>query len=77
MVKFINVTKFYPPNTYALRNVSFHIKPGEFVSIIGRSGAGKSTIIKLLIAEEKPTKGKIIIGGWDFVTLINLTIFQI
>ncbi|MCD6471436.1 cell division ATP-binding protein FtsE [bacterium] len=65
MVKFINVTKFYPPNTYALRNVSFHIKPGEFVSIIGRSGAGKSTIIKLLIAEEKPTKGKIIIGGWD------------
>jgi len=65
MVKFINVTKFYPPNIYALRDVSFHIKPGEFVSIIGRSGAGKSTIIKLLIAEEKPTKGRIIIGGWD------------
>ncbi|MFA5050926.1 MAG: cell division ATP-binding protein FtsE [Patescibacteria group bacterium] len=65
MIKFVNVTKFYRPNTYALRNVSFHIKPGEFVSIVGQSGAGKSTIIKLLTAEEKADEGKIIIGGWD------------
>ncbi|MDD3101808.1 MAG: cell division ATP-binding protein FtsE [Patescibacteria group bacterium] len=65
MIKFANVTKFYRPNTYALRNVSFHIKPGEFVSIVGQSGAGKSTIIKLLTAEEKADEGKIIIGGWD------------
>jgi cell division transport system ATP-binding protein len=69
MIKFINVTKFYPPNVYALRDVSFHIKPGEFVSIVGQSGAGKSTIIKLLIAEERPTKGKIIIGGWDITNI--------
>jgi len=69
MIKFINVTKFYPPSTYALRNVSFHIKPGEFVSIIGQSGAGKSTIIKLLIAEEKVTKGRIIVGGWDITNI--------
>ncbi|MDD5626287.1 MAG: cell division ATP-binding protein FtsE [Patescibacteria group bacterium] len=65
MIKFANVTKFYRPNTYALRNVSFHIKPGEFVSIVGQSGAGKSTIIKLLTAEEKADEGKIIIGEWD------------
>lgn len=65
MIKFINVTKFYPPNTYALRNVSFHIKPKEFVSIVGQSGAGKSTITRLLSAEEKLTKGRIIVGGWD------------
>ena len=69
MIKFINVTKFYPPSTYALRNVSFHIKPGEFVSIVGQSGAGKSTIIKLLIAEEKVTKGRIIVGGWDITNI--------
>jgi len=65
MIKFVNVSKFYPPSVYALRNVSFHIKPGEFVSIVGQSGAGKSTIISLLIAEEMPTEGKIIVGGWD------------
>jgi len=65
MIKFINVSKVYSLNVFALRNVSFHIKPGEFISIVGQSGAGKTTILKLIIAEEKPTKGKIIIGGWD------------
>lgn len=65
MIKFLNVSKFYPPSTYALKNLSFHIKPGELVSIVGQSGAGKSTIIKLLIAEERPTQGRIIVGGWD------------
>jgi len=69
MVKFINVTKFYPPSTFALRAVSFHIKPGEFVSIVGQSGAGKSTIIRLLIAEERATEGRIIIGGWDITNI--------
>lgn len=72
MIKFVNVTKLYPPDVCALRNVSFHIKPGEFVSIVGQSGAGKSTIIKLLIAEERVTKGKIIVGGWD-ITKIKST----
>jgi len=65
MIKFVKVSKFYPPDVFALRNVSFHIKPGEFVSVVGQSGAGKTTIIKLIIAQEKPSKGKIIIGGWD------------
>lgn len=69
MIKFVNISKFYPPDTYALRNVSFHIKPHAFVSIVGQSGAGKSTIAKLLIAEEKATKGKIIVGGWDITNI--------
>ncbi|MEK7580400.1 MAG: cell division ATP-binding protein FtsE [Patescibacteria group bacterium] len=65
MIKFVNVTKFYRPATYALRNINFYIRPGEFVSFIGRSGAGKSTIIKILIGEEKITNGRVIIGDWD------------
>ncbi len=65
MIKFVNISKFYPPNVYALRDVSFHIKPSEFVSVVGQSGAGKTTLIKLLIAEERPSAGKIIIGDWD------------
>jgi cell division transport system ATP-binding protein len=71
MIKFVNVSKFYPPNVYALRNISFHIRPGEFVSIVGQSGAGKTTIIKLLLAEEKVTSGKILLGDWD-ITKIKL-----
>lgn len=65
MIKFINVSKTYPGGTRALRDVNFHIKPGEFVSLVGQSGAGKTTLIKLLIAEQKINSGKIIIGDWD------------
>ncbi|MFH0814633.1 MAG: cell division ATP-binding protein FtsE [Candidatus Falkowbacteria bacterium] len=70
MIRFRNVTKHYDPNVYALRDFSLHIKPQDFVSIVGKSGAGKTTLIKLLTAEERPTKGKIIVGGWD-ITDIN------
>ena len=59
MIKFVNVTKFYPPQNFALKNINFHIAPGEFVSIVGQSGAGKTTLLKLIIAEEKPTKGQL------------------
>lgn len=69
MIKFANVSKFYTPNTHALRNVSFHIRPAELVSIVGQSGAGKSTIVKLLMSEERVTEGKIIIGGWDITKI--------
>lgn len=65
MIKFVNVSKIYPPDIYALKDINLYIRPGEFVSIVGQSGAGKTTFIKLLIAEERPTKGKIIIGDWD------------
>lgn len=64
-----NITKFYPPNTLALDDVSLHIKPKEFVSIVGRSGTGKTTLVKMIIAEEKPTKGRIIVGGWDITDI--------
>jgi len=65
MIVFQNVTKTYNHGTVALEKVSFKIQQNEFVSIVGRSGAGKSTIIKLLIGEEKPTKGKVFFGSYE------------
>lgn len=59
MLIFKNITKIYPPNIVALDNVSFEINAGEFVLLIGRSGAGKTTILKILRREEDPTKGQI------------------
>ena len=46
--------------------VSLHVEPNEFVIIVGQSGAGKSTLLKLLTREERPTSGKIIVGGIDY-----------
>ncbi|MFH1162320.1 MAG: cell division ATP-binding protein FtsE [Candidatus Jorgensenbacteria bacterium] len=65
MIIFQNVTKTYNHNAVALDKVSFKIQPGEFASIVGRSGAGKSTVVKLLIAEEQPTKGQIFFGSYE------------
>ena len=65
MITLRNVSKLYPPDIHALKNLSLHIEPGEFVSIVGASGTGKTTVVKMLIAEERPTKGQIVIGGWD------------
>ncbi|MFZ1324144.1 MAG: cell division ATP-binding protein FtsE [Candidatus Saccharimonadales bacterium] len=53
----------------ALERISLHIEPKEFVIIVGSSGAGKSTLLKLLTREEKPTTGKIIVGGIDYERL--------
>ena len=68
MIDFINVTKEYS-DTSALKNVSFHIENGEFVFIIGHSGAGKTTLTKLLLHEEKATEGQIIVDGIDVTNL--------
>lgn len=70
MILLDRVTKQYA-NTpeAALDRVSLHIEPKEFVIIIGASGAGKSTLLKLLTREEKPTGGKIIVGGIDYEQL--------
>lgn len=65
MIRLKNVAKIYPPNIVGLEGVSLHIQPGEFVSVVGQSGTGKSTLAKLLFAEERPSRGQIEIGGWD------------
>jgi len=59
MIKFQNVSKIYSAKTAALDGVSFEVKEKEFVSIVGKSGSGKTTLFKLILAEEKPTSGRI------------------
>ena len=69
MIDLINVKKVFSGQTTALKNVNLHIEAGEFVSIVGQSGSGKTTIIRMLIAETKATTGKVIIGGWDITKI--------
>lgn len=69
MIQLRNVSKTYPGGTVGVRDVHLSVKPGEFVSIVGMSGTGKSTLIRLIIAEEKPTRGQVIIGGWDITNI--------
>ncbi len=65
MIAFQNITKAYDGGMPALDDVTFKINPGEFVSLVGRSGAGKSTAISLLIGEERPTKGRVFFGQYE------------
>ncbi len=65
MVELVKVTKIYPPDVVALRNVSFTARRGEIIFLTGASGAGKSTLLKLLCRQERPTKGLIEINGTD------------
>ena len=68
MILLDRVSKTYSKrsDSAALEHISLHIEPKEFVIIVGPSGAGKSTLLKLLTREEKPTTGKIIVGGIDY-----------
>ena len=65
MILFDSVSKIYSSNFFALKDVNLNIESGEFVSIVGQSGAGKTTVLKLLTAEEAPTKGKVVLDNYD------------
>ncbi len=65
MIEFRNISKHYPGDSAALERITLTIEDGEFVSIVGQSGTGKTTLVKLLIAEERPSEGRILVGGWD------------
>ena len=70
MIEFRNVSKTYDSNgTHDLSNVNIKIEDGEFVFVVGSSGAGKSTFLKLIMHEEKPTEGEIIFNEYSSSTL--------
>ncbi len=71
MIYFDNVSKKYPDGTHSLESVMLSITPGEFVSIVGHSGAGKTTLAKLILAEESPTEGSVFFESTDIQSFSN------
>ena len=69
MVSFSAVAKRYPGGHEALKEVSFTIEPGELVFLTGRSGAGKSTVLKLIPAIERPSSGSVLVNGQNVASL--------
>ncbi|PIQ91631.1 MAG: cell division ATP-binding protein FtsE [Parcubacteria group bacterium CG11_big_fil_rev_8_21_14_0_20_39_22] len=77
MIYFDNVSKIYDDNSIALQDVSFSIEPNEFVSIVGHSGAGKTTLIKMMLAEQRPTAGQVFFESVDVHNLRRQEILDI
>ena len=69
MITLLHVSKTYSRANRILDDVNLFIDSGEFVSVVGQSGAGKTTLVKLLIAEEKADEGQVIVGDWDISNL--------
>ena len=69
MIEFKNVSKKYGTGTLAVDNANFTIEKGEFAFLIGNSGCGKSTIIKMMLKEEEPSAGNIFINGRDITNI--------
>ena len=74
MIKFTNVTKSYQKDHAVLDGLNLTINDGEFVFIIGESGAGKTTMMKLLLREEKPDSGKLIVGDTDLTRISSFKV---
>lgn len=69
MILFENVKKSYPNGTLALDGVNLQVEDGEFIFIVGHSGAGKTTMMKMLLCEEQPTSGRIVVGDYELTNL--------
>ncbi|HEY4507641.1 MAG TPA: cell division ATP-binding protein FtsE [Candidatus Paceibacterota bacterium] len=69
MIYFDRVTKIYEDDTAALRSVTFRVAPHELVALVGRSGAGKTSLLKMLLGEEKPTSGSVYFESADVQTM--------
>ncbi|HYW27253.1 MAG TPA: cell division ATP-binding protein FtsE [Terriglobales bacterium] len=65
VISFQQVWKTYPNGTDALRNICLTVPDGDFLFLVGASGAGKSSLVRLLIREEKPTHGRLLVHGHD------------
>ena len=77
LIRIRNVNKTYKNGVTAIYDLDLTIKKGEFVFIIGETGCGKSTLIKMLYREEKPNKGKIIVGGINVAKLRNSKVYKL
>ena len=77
LIKVEHAYKIYKNGTTAVADLSVSIDKGEFVFVIGSTGSGKSTFIKMLYREEKPTKGKVIVGGIDVAKLRNSKVYKL
>ena len=77
LIRLSNVKKTYKTGVTAIQDLNLTISKGEFVFIIGSTGCGKSTLIKMLYREEKPTAGQIIVGGIDVGKLRNGKVYKI
>ncbi len=77
LIEFKNVYKRYGNGVAALNDVNVSISRGEFVFVIGASGSGKSTFIKLLYRQEKPTAGEIYVGGINVAKLRNGKVYKL
>ncbi len=76
-IEFKDTYKVYKNGVTALAGVNLRIKKGDFVFVIGHTASGKSTLIKLLYREEKPTKGSVTVGGINVVKLKNSKIYKL
>ena len=77
LIEIRNVKKTYKTGVTAIYDMSLNIEKGDFVFIIGSTGCGKSTLIKMMYREEKPTSGKINIGGLDVGKLKNSKVYKL
>lgn len=77
LIELNDCTKIYPNGVTGLRNANLEIDKGEFVFVIGHTASGKSTLIKLLYREEKPTSGKVKVGGVEVSKLRNSKVYKL